>query len=191
MDKDKRRFIVSLIFNIVETIIIFMIGLIFKVNINLIIILMMLFFLTRLFCGRPKHYATWYRCLIWSTLIFTSLFALTDLHILATILLTIFTAYIATGKADISDIFMWDGEHSLNREVFDWVKYNQDNVELRKYEEKLKETDKKKYYIFKYRFREFKSYKEINELMDLGGTQRVTEELKIISHFIEYSIRLG
>lgn len=72
MDKETKSFIISLIFNIVETIIIFMVGKIFKVETNLIIVLMLIFFLTRLLCGKPKHYATWYRCLVWSLLTFTS-----------------------------------------------------------------------------------------------------------------------
>lgn len=60
---------------------------------------------------------------------------------------------------------------------------------LIEYEAKLKETDKQKYYIFKYRFREFKSYSQIAKIMDMDG-QRISDEIKIMSHFIEYSIRL-
>ena len=36
----------------------------------------------------------------------------TDLHIYVTILLTIFTGFIVTGKADINDMFMWKGRKS-------------------------------------------------------------------------------
>ena len=186
-----KNFIKVLIFNIIETIIIFLIGNIFNVEVYKRIMFMVLFFITRMIIGKPKHYNKAYRCALWSFLVFISLYSLSSLDMFSIILLTIFTGFVSTGKADINDMFMWGGEHSLNREVFDWVKFNQDNVELKEYEEKLKNTDKKKYYIFQYRFREFKSYKEIDELMDLGGTQRVTEELKIMSHFIEYSIRLG
>lgn len=188
---NKKVLVRIIFFNLAETLIIFLLGSIFSVEINLRIMFMVLFFLTRMIIGNPKHYNKAYRCALWSVLVFLSLYSLSSLDIYAIILLTIFTAFISTGKADIKDMFLWEGEHSLNREVFEWVKYNQDNVKLKEYEEKLKYTDKKKYYIFKYRFREFKSYKQIDELMELGGTQRVTEELKIMSHFIEYSIRLG
>ena len=53
----------------------------------------------------------------------------------------------------------------------------------------IKKTDKKKYFIFVYRFREFKSYSDISKIMDID-IQRISDEVKIISHFIEYSIRL-
>lgn len=185
-----KNFIKVLVFNILETIIIFLLGEIFNVDVNIRIMCMGLFFLTRMIIGSPKHYKKAYMCALWSSLVFLSLYTLSSLDLFPIILLTIFTGFISTSKADINDMFMWTGEHTLNREVFAWVKFNQDNPKLKEYEEKLKCTDKKKYYIFKYRFREFKSYKEIDELMDLGGTQRVTEELKIMSHFIEYSIRL-
>jgi hypothetical protein len=94
-------------------------------------------------------------------------------------------------KVDIKDLnklFFWGG-NVLNQEVFDWVKFNQNNEKLIEYENNLKKTDKRKYFIFVYRFREFKSYSEISKIMDID-IQRISDEVKIISHFIEYSIRL-
>ena len=83
---------------------------------------------------------------------------------------------------------MWGG-NALNNEVFNWVKFNQNNEKLIKYENDLDKTDKRKYFIFRYRFREFRSYNEIAKLMGLP-TQRISDELNTMSHFIEYSIRL-
>ena len=84
-----KKFLFALMFNIVETLVIFMIGLIFKLSPSLIIVLMITFFLTRMLCGQPKHYNKWYRCFVWSALTFTSVYALTNLDLLANILLTI------------------------------------------------------------------------------------------------------
>lgn len=188
MKKDVFTFIRVLCFNLLETVIIFLLGKIFNVAISLRIVLMVLFFLTRMIIGKPKHYNKAYRCMIWSALVFLSLYALSSLDFIVIILLTIFTAFISTGKADIQDMFMWGG-NKLNNNVYDWVKFNQDNEKLKQYEEKLKETDKKKYFIFIYRFREFRSYSEISRIMDID-IQRICDEINIISHFIEYSIRL-
>lgn len=188
MKKDVLTFIKILCFNLSEAVIIFLLGEIFHVAISLRIVLMVLFFLTRMIIGKPKHYNKAYRCMIWSTLVFVSLYTLSTLDLFAIIVLTIFTAFISTGKADIQDMFMWGG-NKLNNNVYDWVKFNQDNEKLKQYEEKLKETDKKKYFIFIYRFREFKSYSEISRIMDVD-IQRICDEVNIISHFIEYSIRL-
>ncbi len=182
------NFIKVLIFNIIETIIIFLLGNIFNVDMGIRIVFMVIFFLTRMIIGKPKHYNKAYRCALWSSLVFISLYSLSSLDLLAIILLTAFTAFISTGRADIKEIYMWSG-NLLNQEVFNWVKFNQNNEKLCEYEENLKKNDKQKYYIFVYRFREFKSYDEIANLMDIP-TQRISDEIKIISHFIEYSIRL-
>lgn len=188
MRKDVLTFIKILCFNLLETVIIFLLGKIFNVAIHLRIVLMVLFFLTRMIIGKPKHYNKAYRCMLWSALVFVSLYSISSLGLFEIILLTIFTAFISTGKADIKDMFMWGG-NKLNNNVYDWVKFNQNNSKLKQYEEKLKETDKKKYFIFIYRYREFKSYSEIAKLMDID-VQRICDEINIMSHFIEYSIRL-
>ena len=95
-------FIKVLSFNIIETVIIFFLGNIFNVNVNIRIMFMVIFFLTRMIIGKPKHYNKAYRCALWSFLVFTSLYSLSSLDLFAIILMTIFTGYISTGKADIT-----------------------------------------------------------------------------------------
>lgn len=180
----------SIIFNIAEFLIIILIGVLLEIKLLNIIFLILLFATTRMALKGAMHYKDWKECLLWTTLQVTSLFLASKVGMIMSIIATIFSAMILSGKGNIQDIFMWKARNALNKEVFNWVKFNQDNPKLKAYEEKLKETDKKKYYIFKYRFREFKSYSQIDEIMDLGGTPRVAEELNIMSHFIEYSIRL-
>ena len=183
MNKD---FLFKLIFNIIETAIIFMVGLIFKIESNVIVALMLVFFFTRLLCGGPKHYATWYRCLVWSLLVFTSLFALTDLHILAIVLMTIFTGYISTGKADINDLYMWKGKNSKYEDIAEYIKYNSMSDELMEFEKKLKNKDDLLYLLYKYRFKEKKNFAEISELLDDMPTCDISKKLDSIS----LSIRL-
>lgn len=180
-----KSFLFSLFFNIIETIIIFMVGLIFELSHNEIIVLMLTFFFTRLLCGKPKHYATWYRCLVWSLLVFTSLFAITDLHIIVVLLLTIFTGYIATGRADIDDIYMWKGKNTKNKDVEDYIKYHPFDDVLLDFENKLKKQDNLSYLLYKYRFKENLSFTEIAEKIDLE-TPRVSEQIDKIA----FSLRI-
>lgn len=180
-----KRFLFSLIFNILETIIIFMIGLIFELSSNEIIVLMLAFFFTRLLCGKPKHYATWYRCLVWSLLTMTSLFALTDLHIIAVLLLTVFTGYLATGRADISDMYMWSGRVSKYQDIDDYIKYNSMSDELLEFEKKLKEKDNLLFLLYKYRFRRKFTYAQIAEKTDLDNP-RIAEKIEKIA----FSLRI-
>ena len=167
----------SLFFNIMETIIIFMVGIIFGLTHNEIIALMLTFFFTRLLCGKPKHYATWYRCLVWSLLVLTSLFALTDLHIVVVLLLTVFTGYIATGRADINDMYMWKGKETKYRDIEEYIKYNSMSDDLIDFEKKLKEKDGISFLIYKYRFKEGLSFNEISERLDGMDNPRIAERL--------------
>lgn len=180
-----KKFLFSLCFNIVETIVIFMIGLIFKLNASLIIVLMLTFFFTRLLCGQPKHYNKWYRCFIWSLLTFTSVYALTDLHIVATILLTIFAGFIATGRADIQDLYQWKGNNSKYSDIEEYIKYNPMNDKLIEFEKKLKEQDNLLFLLYKYRFKENLTFAEISEKLDLENP-RIVEKLNTIA----FSIRI-
>ena len=178
----------SLIFNVAESLAIILIGFFVKLTFTQIIITALTFGITRVLTKSAIHYKNWKLCLLWSSLQLFSIFLTVKVDIFVGILFTIFAGIILSGKGNINDIFQWGG-NTLNTEVFNWVKFNLDNEKLIKYEKDLKENDKQKYYIFKYRFREFKSYNEIADLMGLP-TQRISDELKIMSHFIEYSIRL-
>lgn len=181
----KKNFLFKLVFNIVETIIIFMIGKIFNVNPNVIIILMVVFFITRLLCGQPKHYNKWYRCFVWSTLTFTSVYALTDLDLFATILLTIFSGFIATGRADINDIYQWKGTQTKYADIEEYIKYNSMDSKLIEFENKLQDKDKLLYLLYKYRFKEKMTFSEISEKLDMENP-RIVEKLNTIA----FSIRI-
>lgn len=180
-----KKFWVSLFFNILETIIVYMIGLIFKVSHNEIIVIMITFFFTRLLCGKPKHFATWYRCFVWSLLVSTSLFALTDLHIFVILLLSAFTGYLSTGKADINDMYMWKGKSSKNKDVEEYIKYHPLDDKLLEFENKLKQQDNLSYLLYKYRYKENLSFTEIADKIDLD-TPRVSEQIDKIA----FSLRI-
>lgn len=178
----------SIIFNAVEFLAIILIGVLLEMKLIDIICIILLFAIIRMLTKSAIHYKNWKLCLFWSTFQMFTLFLASKAGIAISVLITVFAAIVLSGKGDYKDIFMWGG-NSLNKIVFDWVKFNQDNEKLIKYEEDLKKTDKQKYFIFKYRFREFKSYSQIASIMGIG-TQRISEEINVMSHFIEYSIRL-
>ena len=182
MDK---KLLFKLLFNIVETLVIFMIGLILKVSPNIIIILMITFFLTRLFCVQPKHYNKWYRCFVWSALTFTSVYALTNLDLLANVLLTIFTGFIATGRADINDLYQWKGKSSNYADIDEFIKFHEFDDKLIEFENKLKEKDGILYLLYKYRFKENYTFNEICEKTGLENP-RIAEKLDKIA----FSLRI-
>ena len=184
------KYLPNILFNVFEIFVIFMIGIVLDVSVEYILIIFISFILNKVIFGKSMHYKDWYLCLIWSVLLFVSFYLLSKIDIKIAVFSTC-TFVFFSNKANIKDLnslFFWGG-NKLNTEVFNWVKFNQNNEKLIKYENNLKETDKQKYFIFRYRFREFKSYNQIADLMDMD-VQRISDEIKIMSHFIEYSIRL-
>ena len=181
MQKNKViTFVKILIFNIVETIIIFLLGNIFNVEMNIRIMFMVTFFLTRMVIGKPKHYNKAYKCCLWSSLVFLSLYSLSSLDLLATILLTIFTGFISTGRADINDMYMWKGKDTKYKDIEEYIKYNSMSDELINFEKKLKEQDNLLFLIYKYKFKESMTYTEMSEKLSLDNP-RITEKLDRIA----------
>lgn len=180
----------NILFNVSEIFVIFLIGIVLNVSIEYILIIFISFILNKVIFGKSMHYKDWYLCLIWSILLFISFYLLSKVDIKIAVFFTSTYVFFSnrTNIKDLDKLFFWGG-NSLNNEVFDWVKFNQNNEKLLKYEKQLKDTDGKKYAIFKYRFREFKTYRNIAKIMGIDE-QRISDEIKIMSHFIEYSIRL-
>lgn len=171
----KTKFIGGLIFNLAETALIFVIGRFLKVSISYIAIIMGVFFVSRLIYGKPKHYNKWYRCCIWSCLVFISLYTISHFDLVAVIIMTSFTALISSGKVDVTDVYMWKTTTKY-QDVLDYIKYNEYSDELMEFESKLKSGDSLTYLIYKYRFKEQKTFAEISELLDIE-TNRITEVL--------------
>jgi hypothetical protein len=180
----------NILFNVFEILVIFMIGIVLNVSIKYILVIFISFILNKVIFGKSMHYKDWYLCLIWSVILFISFYLLSKIDIKIAVFATSTYVFFSqkTNIKDLDKIFFWGG-NALNQQVFDWVKFNRNNKKLLEYEKHLKENDKRKYYIFVYRFKELKSYSEIAKLMDIDA-QRVSDEIKIMSHFIEYSIRL-
>ena len=186
-----RKFLSILIFNIAETAIIVLSGLALKLDIKLIILIMLTFMISRGFFGKALHFKAWYRCLIWSLLIMLSLFVLLKVDLVLSILFAIFAAFIMTGKSNIYDIYLWNnnGEPSKYQDIMDFIKYNGFNDKLIDFENKLKNMDSVEYLVYKYRFKEHKTFAEISELLDMDNP-RIVERLDKVAFAIRIYCRI-
>lgn len=164
----------SLIFNIVETLLIIGASYLLKVKWYYILTILLTFWICRFFFKQPKHYKDWKKCLIWTLLIFSSLFILIKINIFVAVLSTIFCSYVLSGKADIKDIYMWSGKETKYQDIIDYIKYNELNDNVMQFEEKIKKQDNLAFLIYKYRFKDYLTFQEISEKLDID-TQRITE----------------
>lgn len=186
-----KRIISTVIFNIAETILIFLIGRILGLEINNILIVMLCFMISRGCFGKSLHFKTWYRCLIWSFLILLSLFLILKIDLKISILFTIFSAFIMTGKSNINDMYLWSGKTSKYDALKDFVSLSPNNPIILEHEEYWRKNYPIRYKIFKLYFRENRSYDEIKELENnIFDNTIIKKESSIIYSILERPLEL-
>lgn len=190
MNNNKYWNLPSLIFNLIETFLLIGASLLLKLKIYQIMSIFLVFEISRFYFKFPKHYKAWQSCLIWTLIIFTSLFLVAKVDLFVGMTTIIFTAYILSGKADIKDIYMWNkGKPSKYKKLDDYIKYNGLNKELLELEDNLKTYNTELYLIYKRRFRENKSFEEIREEFDLDNP-RINEIIDKAYTLITFNLRI-
>ena len=180
----------SIIFNLVETALLIGMAIILKIGVINTILVFLVFQISRFHFKMPKHYKAWQQCLIWTLLIFVTLFVVARVDITVGLLCTIFSAYVLSGKADIRDIYMWNkGRPSKYEKLHNYIKFNGLNPELLSMEENLKRYDGEMYLIYKRRFRENKSFEAIREEFDLDNP-RINEILDKVYTLITFNLKI-
>lgn len=190
-NKTKIKNIIStVIFNAAETALIVLSGIVLGLPLNNIALVMLSFMVSRCFFGKTLHFKNWYRCLVWSLLILFSLFIILKIDIKISILFTVFSAFIMTGKSNINDIYLWSGKESKYKALIDFVSLSPNNVILLEHEEYWRKNYPIRYEIFNLYFRERKTYQEIMELKDLSETNLIKTECKTIYSILENPLHL-
>lgn len=189
--KDKKLFIFNLLFNICETIIIMLLGILIGTPIESMLIIMLTFFVCRSLCGKPKHYKKWYKCLVWSTLILLSLFVVFKIDLKLSIIFTIFSAVILTGKGDISDLYLWKktGEPSKYQDIVDYIKYHPLDKKLSRFEKDLETQDGLMFLVYKYRFKDNLTFREIEERLDISD-KRIADMLDKVAFAMRLNLKI-
>ena len=184
MEKPKVNF-PSIIFNVAEVLVIFLIGILLKLKLEVIILIVVTFSILKMSLRKSIHYKSPYRCFIWSALMFLMLFQVAKAGIVVSLIMTVFCAYVMTTRADLSDMFQWKGKSTKYDDVDNFIKYNSMNDELIEFENKLKKKDNLSYLIYKYRFIDHLTFSEMSERLDLDNP-RIAEKIDNIA----FAIRL-
>ena len=185
-----KRIISTLIFNVAETVLIFLVGRILGLETNSIIMIMLCFMISRGFFGKSLHFKTWYRCLVWSLLILLSLFLILKIDLKVSILFTIFSAFIMTGKSNINDMYLWSGKTSKYDALKDLIAISPNNSIILEHEEYWRKNYPIRYDIFKLYFRENKTYQEIAEIKGFDDNTITKRECATIYSVLERPLNL-
>ena len=189
MEKYK-RIISTLIFNIAETILIFLVGRMLGLETNNIIIVMLCFMISRGCLGQSLHFKTFYRCLVWSLLILLSLFLILKIDLKISILFTIFSAFIMTGRSNIKDMYLWSGKTSKYDALKDFISVSPNNSIILEHEEYWRKNYPIRYDIFRLYFRENKTYQEIAEIKGFDDNTITKRECATIYSVLERPLNL-
>lgn len=189
MEKVK-NIVSTIIFNIAETALIFLVGMLLQLEIRDIVLVMLCFMVSRGFFGKALHFKTWYRCLVWSLLILLSLFLILKVDLVISVLFTIFSAFIMTGKSNINDMYLWSGKSSKYDALKDFIAMSPNNPIILEHEEYWRKNYFMRSEIFKLYFRENKRYDEIRELKDLPDNTVIKRECATIYSILERPLNL-
>ena len=184
------RLLPMLIFNVAETLIIFLSGVMLSLEIKYIIIIMLTFMISRGLFGKALHFKTWYRCLIWSTLIMLSLFVLLKVDLIISILFAIFSAFIMTGKSNIHDMYLWTGRVSKYDALKNFIAISPNHPILLEHEEYWRKNYPMRYEIFKLYFRENQTYEYIAKTKGFDDNTITKRECATIYSVLERPLGL-
>ena len=179
MEKVK-YYLPSIIFNVAEVLVIFLAGKLLGLKLEIMLVIFTCFITIRISLGGALHYKSPYKCAIWSLLIFLSLFLLTNVGLLVSIIMSVFCAFVLTTKGNIKDGLMWKGKETKYADIDEYIKYNSMETKLIEFEDKLKKRDNLTYLVYKYRFRDKMTFAQINDRLDLDNP-RIAEKLEQIA----------
>ena len=81
-------------------------------------------------------------------------------------------------------MFLWDNsptKKSKYDDIEEYIKYNSLSDDLISFEDKLKDRDALLYMVYKYRFKDKLTFKEISEKLDGMDNPRIVEKLDSIA----------
>ena len=185
-----KKLLPTLIFNIVETLIIFMCGLALNLEMKYIIMIMLTFMISRGCFGKALHFKTWYRCLVWSLLILLSLFVLLKVDLVISIMFAIFSAFIMTGKSNICNMYLWTGRVSKYDALKNFVAISPNHPILLEHEEYWRKNYPMRYEIFQLYFRENQTYEYIAKLKGFEDNTITKRECATIYSVLERPLGL-
>ena len=180
----------SMIFNIVETLLLILFAFLLKVTIKDMLIIFLTFQIGRAYFKLPKHYKAWQKCLIWTLTIFLSLFVVARVDVSVGVMCAIYTSYILSGKSDINDIYMWSGKVSKYDDLRDFVGISPNNPIILDYENYWRVNYPLRYEMFQLFYRERKSYEEIRRIKDYDENNIIKNECKSIYEQLEKPLKL-
>lgn len=121
---------------------------------------------------------------------FLSLFVVVKADWLISLVMSIFCGYILTNKANLKNIFMWSGKASKYEALKDLVSISPNNAIILENEEYWRKNYPTRFDIFRYYFRENKTYQEIAQIKNFNDNTIIKRECATIYSILEKPLNL-
>lgn len=176
-----RRFIIyipSILFNLLEIVILFLTGYyIVGLPVLQIILPLVIFTVCRTVTNSAKHYKSPVLCAIWSGILFTSIFYLIKINFSMGMLLTVVAALAQTGLLDVRELFMWRRDYSKYQVIQDYIATHAGEKKLKEFETRLEKADPFIYQVYDLKFNKKLSFDKISETLDGMDNRRIVDYL--------------
>ena len=185
----KKNWLLTIAFNLFETICIFLIGYFIGVGLVNELIILMLFAIPRQIFNGASHYKSPLKCFIVSLLLGTTFMLMFNINSLLGYVAAFFAGCILTEKGNISNIYQWK-KTSKYQDLIDYIKENPNDELILKYTNYIKDKHPFRYEIFKLKFIENESLDNIAEKLNAYSHWQIVNELNIIYESLKFSLEL-
>lgn len=187
-DGKLRQYMPVIAFNVGELLLVALSGIGLGISLTHIVLVVLAFIAVRFSAGGAMHYKSWKLCLVWSLVVFLSMFVIANVDLLLSIVLAAFCAVILSNRANISDMFMWKAKSQPGRyhNEISFVQNNQDSPELAEFEARLKaDEDTMAYVCYTYIFKQGRSWDKTAQELDTD-----TPRLAPVVERIAFALRM-
>ena len=187
----------SIIYNIVVTGILLILGFIISAEWEYSIYIAGSFFLLRQLIGKPKHYKSPVLCATWILLLFVILFWVGRINLPIALIMVAFCALALSDQFNIDDnlMFAWKNKHvpRAHQDVFDYVRIakstNAPNPIVDKLECRIAEENNPIVsMVYTYVFVENRSYTYTAKLLDIDGNEVSRQCSRIVTFFAHAAV---
>lgn len=186
---NKRNWVKTILFNLIETICIFLIGHFIGVNIINMCILTLLFALPRQLFNGASHYKKPSKCFIVSLTLGSCFMLMYSINPLLGYLSALFSGIILTEKGNIKNIYQWN-KISKYKSVYDFIKENPDNEIVLNYENYMKNKYPFRYKIYEMKYKQNMSLDKMMEEIEIYDRKKIINELNIIYDTLKFSLKI-
>lgn len=182
--------LLSIIYSISIAITIFVIGILCSLRYDNVLFIMIIFMAIRSSSNKPYHYESRIKCFIFTILIYTALFLIARKDFVLSMGITVIASYMLTDKGDIKHAFQHfnSKDEKKYREMAKYIQTNNKSVELKEFENILKNLNMSYRERYRYDFYEIynlyflqeKSFKEIKNITGIRDNHGVTRALDVI-----------